>query len=817
MPTLRCVSFLVALLLATMPAAAGDSRAMEAALAEFVKDHVSIDDGEPEDTLSNRLLQWAKAGATLAELDARTAASYGVPAGLAHELVAMTLRSAQIRFDDDAADERRRIEARRVALAAKYPDAWLAFEEAMRDVAQFDDCDGARIDALLATRPDPEGTRRRIEPAIDCLELLAPITSAPGAGTESVVAFARKVEDWTGGAFGLAMLRVAVARVDADPAWPAADAARLRSRRVRSEIEHDRLTAAIAALPAPGSAAFDALVAELSGLERLDLAGAAFAIGRPDLVRQWRTLADQPSPLGVARVDLDAYSTANAEARAKHRAQEAEREQVRFRQRRELLAWALGEREGDPFALLVARLDGIEVPLGDTPWPVVQAVVARREGYPMLAYSHDPPDADYVARELREARTECYRCAPELLASIDSTFAQWATPDPAVPVVADVATPDTRPAALLARIDQAIDAAPAGWTEHPLPAAMRTAHASAKDEGECDRCTAMIADAAAPAWRARLPRGELVRWERQGDRIVALTASQSLDPVGEISSGGYWVSLSDDGGATFAPPAYTGLRVFAPYVVRGSSKLPMLEGDTLQLEVAVRELDAEHVTLPPVVFPIKRRADDLFLRIALADLQRDSDDDGLPDPIEAAMLLDAHAADTDGDGIVDGADMLPNVPWRDAGDDDRGAALALVLEEVFGRELGGIITTSAHAADGPATGGAIGNGSTASNQRGVVFLEAPADALAPLHLRKPVVVLGQAQVERLRKARGAFYPFSISGFALNRAGDEGVATWSAGWTGGAFHLRKKDGRWTLETTSAWITALPAGAPAIAGR
>jgi hypothetical protein len=121
-----------------------------------------------------------------------------------------------------------------------------------------------------------------------------------------------------------------------------------------------------------------------------------------------------------------------------------------------------------------------------------------------------------------------------------------------------------------------------------------------------------------------------------------------------------------------------------------------------------------------------------------------------------------------------------------------------------------VITTHAHApgAD-PAQAGSIGAGSAARNEFGVVFLQAPTDVLAAMSSRSPVIVLGADQVARLRKARGAFYPIAIGGFAINRAGDEGAVWWSAGWTGGSFRLHKRDGRWQAETQGAWITGAPA--------
>ncbi|WP_425228448.1 hypothetical protein [Sphingomonas sp.] len=85
------------------------------------------------------------------------------------------------------------------------------------------------------------------------------------------------------------------------------------------------------------------------------------------------------------------------------------------------------------------------------------------------------------------------------------------------------------------------DPEPSPFAEHPIP--------PARGRG-----------AGAPAGLAPLPAGYTpVRAERSGQRTVAISVSQSLDPTGEVSRGGYWVHLSDDGGRTWRRPLYTGL------------------------------------------------------------------------------------------------------------------------------------------------------------------------------------------------------------------------------------------------------------------
>ncbi|HEY2737880.1 MAG TPA: hypothetical protein VGK45_05705, partial [Thermoanaerobaculia bacterium] len=208
---------------------------------------------------------------------------------------------------------------------------------------------------------------------------------------------------------------------------------------------------------------------------------------------------------------------------------------------------------------------------------------------------------------------------------------------------------------------------PVAFEEHPLPADVPLLDLS--DE-------AAEKQLAAAAKGLNLPAGVcLARVEREGSRVAALISSQGYDPTGEVSSGAYWLFLSADGGATWAEPLYTDLRINQPYVVRPVSALPLFAGDHLHVEVEIRELDPTKITFPPIDLAPKRTARGLYLDIPLEALTRDSDGDGLTDLAEARLLTDPASPDTDGDGIPDGADPLPTV--RESAVEDRSpAALA---------------------------------------------------------------------------------------------------------------------------------------------
>jgi hypothetical protein len=75
-------------------------------------------------------------------------------------------------------------------------------------------------------------------------------------------------------------------------------------------------------------------------------------------------------------------------------------------------------------------------------------------------------------------------------------------------------------------------------------------------------------------------------------------------------------------------------------------------------------------------------------RIELARISKDSDSDGLPDNVERELLLDALLPDTDGDGMSDGVDPLPNVNQGAYGMLERGIQRAMVYEMLLVGDFG---------------------------------------------------------------------------------------------------------------------------------
>jgi hypothetical protein len=66
----------------------------------------------------------------------------------------------------------------------------------------------------------------------------------------------------------------------------------------------------------------------------------------------------------------------------------------------------------------------------------------------------------------------------------------------------------------------------------------------------------------------------------------------------------------------------------------------------------------------------------------LAEAARDRDRDGIPDLVERRLLLDPERADSDGDGIPDASDPVPNAAAT--AEDDLAPVAAAFFEQYFG-------------------------------------------------------------------------------------------------------------------------------------
>ena len=297
---------------------------------------------------------------------------------------------------------------------------------------------------------------------------------------------------------------------------------------------------------------------------------------------------------------------------------------------------------------------------------------------------------------------------------------------------------------------------------------------------------------------ASLPGGfELVRVERLGLRVVAISVSQNYDPTGEVSRGGYWVHVSEDGGKHWDRPLYTGLADRFPYVVKPASRLPLMVGDTLQLAVDVAEIDTASISYPPVGLRSRRRAANRYLTIPLAALRQDSDGDGMTDISAHHLLLDRPRA----------GNSTPFILGSDYDSDCRiqPSAEKLALIQLLGRMTGASGTAIIEPVDRPAGELMTGvRGAAAAGDR-PLFLVGNRQDYACLTSRRLIVVYDKADIAALKQFTPDFHALEMPRIVFNRAHDRGYVRWSAGWAGGTYRLRRLEGKWQFDEISSWIT------------
>lgn len=744
-------------------------------------------------TFEGRLYAWASKGAPLAELQTKAAKEFKLPRELADQLVLLTLQRGS-RKDQDTSNSA--AVDQYIALAHAYPQSDLALLEAARTIygSPFGDCNIDANERLLQGRPSGDAERIVLFKQFGCLPLLTERTTSNLETIEPYLTLATQSGQIDNTALALAVYRAADQKAQHDASTSKHTRIDIRVRRLVEELRQGRLKSAtdlLATSPKEMDAEFLGL---LDAGTRRAISAAYIVLGQMPQAQAWRDAADSahsaapPGSLseGVNALDSDAKSNARYEAN--------------------LLDQSLHPAGKDVFDLLVEhyRLSDsrylASIYWGGL-WTRLYNRIAVEQHYPGLMQDVDVPIPVGKLADVRaEAIKRCYRCAPELLAMIDRVANESVPPAES----ALQANESQLPAPVLRSMDAMIAAPRPYWSEHPLPKAMRTPHPDAKSPSDPEMFVAPPnSPVAKPSWAGQLPNGELIRFEQQGQRVVAVTVSQSLDPTGELSAGGYWVSLSDDGGKHFYAPFYTGLRMFEPYVVPAQSRLPMFAGDHLQLEVAVRQLDDAHIMLPPIRLPMKAQRDDLYLDISLADLQRDTDNDGLTDIAEWAMLLDPKRADTDGDGIPDGHDPLPQVAASHTAD-PHASALVAVLTNMFDTSLGAIVTTSATGPD-PAQAYALTSNTDNYNIARAIFIQAPAAYFSGVALHGRMIVLDAQRAAALQKARGQLFVMSIPIFEVRHDGKQALVVWSSGWVGGTYLLTKQGDKWKAEAIRSWIT------------
>ena len=286
----------------------------------------------------------------------------------------------------------------------------------------------------------------------------------------------------------------------------------------------------------------------------------------------------------------------------------------------------------------------------------------------------------------------------------------------------------------------------------------------------------------------RLPEGfNPVRLERDGERAVAISLARFYDPTGDVAQGAYWVHISDDGGRHWQRPLYTGLAHRFPYVVPASSRMPLLDGDRLNLEVEIDEADTATAThlLHAIPVPSRRRATGLYIQLPLDVLARDTDGDGFSDIAERRLLMDRPSVGSDTPYIVGSA---PSGSCRRAL--RRRHALAPVLETLLQEHDPGLRLFS--------------SGRRSAGVEKPIFIEGNPDDYRCLRPNRLIIVYREGDFAELKRFRAEFRALTISPIIYNRARDRAYVTMDGGLEGGTYRLRLVDGAWTVERISSWV-------------
>lgn len=288
----------------------------------------------------------------------------------------------------------------------------------------------------------------------------------------------------------------------------------------------------------------------------------------------------------------------------------------------------------------------------------------------------------------------------------------------------------------------------------------------------------------------------VVRTERTGGRVAVLALSQRLDPVGEVSLGGYWLLLSPNGVDSWTE-VYLGLSDFRPFHAQKKSDVPLIDDkNVVRLDMQESPLDETTITFPPIATTTNTKREHVILEAPLASLVRDSDRDGLSDLVELRMLLDPRKADTDGDGIADGDDLTPRL-------DDRLPQTA--LSNMLNTFLETFTQMDAPEALIVAPGSNQAKPSRPKRDlETVIFLQGNASSLAGLKPLFRIITLSERELAAAQERFGEFYPMEIR-IALDGS-DRAYVEWNEGWRGGACRIdRDAHGELVISEVEIWIS------------
>ncbi len=291
----------------------------------------------------------------------------------------------------------------------------------------------------------------------------------------------------------------------------------------------------------------------------------------------------------------------------------------------------------------------------------------------------------------------------------------------------------------------------------------------------------------------------VVRVDQDGEEAFVIYQNHDVDPVGEVSGGGYWLIHSTDNGVTWSNPLYLGIQANQPYEVVRDSKLSMRDGEFIRIEVKSAAIDPTSISFPPVGLRIDTDERSFYLEYKLSDIYKDSDNDGLTDILEEKLGLNALVEDTDEDGLIDSKDPLPFVKYS-ADPNDYSFLLETVLDNIVGFEEQAIVVNSRSDQMIP-----LPEDRAEIDKMYTLFLMGNRDNYTNLQLPVRTIVLSSQEIARVRDKWGIFYPIYIELF-VNKSSNKAYVKWSAGWAGGTIIFEKSNSSsWTVKDGSHWIT------------
>lgn len=302
-----------------------------------------------------------------------------------------------------------------------------------------------------------------------------------------------------------------------------------------------------------------------------------------------------------------------------------------------------------------------------------------------------------------------------------------------------------------------------------------------------------------------IPPYAVVRLDESANERLLIYRDSTYDLPGETGAYGLWFNRSVDG--VWGEPVYLGLQENFPYVVIPNSELPLLDGDKLQIEVRVREIDPGSITFPPVGLRLKREEDGVVLTASLAELTRDDDADGLPDLVERRLNLDATNPDIDGDGVPDGTDPLPQVARNRAAPPARMALAHAILKQVMGYDAAALVVPVSAPGESldDMVVSAIGRPPVPASFDTFIVGGDPT-LFAGLDLPFRLLVYTPEALRALSERGAPFYPPTVTIYS-SLDGRRHYVVWSASWVGGSFIAVCNDGAAAceIEERTSWIT------------